>query len=234
MRDRSHSAARGQEGFTVIEVLVAVLVLTVGMITLLSAFDPARRLGTQAEERQAVSARADRELQRVQSLPWAQIALKATPTVNAGATAKDPTFYISNGPCVGTGPTSTPCYQWDWSTATSKEALVIDTTNGDAAANPQPWSTTITAATGSPTRLTGNIYHYVTWANDTECTAAACGGTSDYKRVTVAVSVTGLKTPVEVSALVTNPTAGTGGSIDPLTDSSVKCTDGNTPVSCIG
>lgn len=235
-RNRFARAATAQDGFTVVEVLVAVLVLTVGLIVLIGAFDPARRLSTQAERRQVASAIAEQEIQRVQALAWAKIALAAQPTVNANATTKDPTYYESAGPCVGIGPTSTPCYQWDWNKTSSSEAMVIDAPNADSTANPQNWTTTVTAA-GPATRLSGKTYRFITWANDTECAAAACGAAADYKRVTVAVTVTGMTSPVELSTLVTNSAAGVNGN-DPLADSTVNCNDVSgattTTVPCVG
>ena len=220
--------AVGEEGgFTVIEVLVAVLVLTVGMITLLGAFDPARRLGTQAELRQAASAAAEQELQRVQSLPWAKIALTTEPTTNAAQ-------HVSAGPCAQTtGPTTLHCYRWDWTGTAPAEGVVVDATNGDTTANPNTWQTTV-STTNTTVRLSVSATRYITWATDQECSAVGCGGSGDYKRVTVVVTINGLRDPVELTSLVTNPAAGTSGSIDPLTDPSTTCLDGSTSVPCIG
>lgn len=224
------SAHRGQDGFTVVEVLVAALVLTLGIISLVGAFDPARRLGTNAEKRQVGSARAEQELDRIRSLPWNQIALKAQPTKNAGATPADPTYYITSSCPVTTAPVSgSPCYQWDWKKASSQEVLDVDTTNGDSTPNPQSWTTTISTSNGS-VRLSGKTYRFITWANDTECTNPTCGAANDYRRVTVAVTVNGLDTPVEMSTLVTDPVGG----YDPLTESGVTCMDQGVAVSCIG
>ena len=217
-----------EEGFTIIEVLVAVLVLTVGLIALVGAFDSSRRLGTNAEERQTASTLAERELDRIEALPWSQIALSATPTTNSGAGSKDPTFYISNGPCPDTGPVSSPCYQTDWSSSGSKEPLVIDSTYGDPTANPTPWSTTVTAG-GSTVRLSGNVYHYVTWLNDQLCTLSSCLPSNDPKRIFVAVTVNGLNTPITLTDVVTNTV---GGTKNGLTQSGVTCQDGSTAVPC--
>ena len=222
-----------QDGFTVVEVLMAVLVLTVGMIAVIGAFDPARKLGTQAELRQVASAAAEQELQRVQSLPWSKVAMKSEPAVT-GAAAPNPTHYISNSPCAQTtGPTTLHCYQWDWTGGMPAEGIVVDTTNGDPTANPTNWTTTVSTSNGA-IRLRGSTYRYVTWATDQECTASACGGSGDYKRVTAIVTVNNLRSPVELSSLVTNPAAPAGGSVDPLNDTSVKCNDSGTQVSCIG
>jgi prepilin-type N-terminal cleavage/methylation domain-containing protein len=220
---RLRRRAAAQEGFTLIEVLVAVLVLTIGIITLVAAFDSSRRLSTRDEERQTASAVAEREVQRIQALPWSQIALKSTPTTNSGAGAKDPTHYISNGPCPDNGPVSSPCYQWDWNSSSSIEPMVIDTLNGDSTANPTPWSTTIIAG-GSTVRLSGNVYRYITWVNDANCTLASCLPSSDPKRIFVAVTVSGLTTPITLAAVADN---NVGGSKNGLTEG-VTCIDGST------
>jgi len=226
-----------QGGFTVVEVLMAVLVLTVGMITLIGAFEPARKLGTQAELRQVASAAGEQELQRVQSLPWSKIAMKSEPAVT-GAAAPNPTHYISNSPCPGTtGPTTLHCYQWDWTGGMPAEGVVVDTTNGDPTANPTNWTTTVSTTNGA-VRLRGSTYRFVTWATDKECTVSACGGASDYKRVTTIVTINNLRNPIELSSLVTNPISSQGSSTNPLSDTTVICTDqsfANSPtVPCIG
>lgn len=220
-----------QGGFTVVEVLMAVLVLTVGMITLIGAFEPARKLGTQAELRQVASAAAEQELQRVQALPWSKMAMKAEPATSVAQ-------HVSDAPCSQTtGPTTLHCYQWDWSGAKPAEGVVVDATNGDPTANPTNWTTTVSTSNGA-IRLRGSTYHYVTWTTDKECTAVACGGSSDYKRITAIVTIAGLRNPVELSSLVTNPAASATGGSDPLGDTSVTCTDNSTStpvtVPCIG
>lgn len=221
---RLRRRAGAEDAFTMVEVLVAVMVLTVGIISLISAFDSSRRLGTRDEERQTASALAQQELQRIQALPWSQIALNATPTTNANAGTNDPTYYIYGGLCPGTGPTSSPCYQWDWSNTSSREPLVIDTASGDPTANPQPWTTTITAG-GASVRLSGKTYHYVTWVNDTQCTLSTCGASADAKRIVVAVTVDGRATPITLSTIATNSV---GGTKNGLTQTGVTCQDGTT------
>ena len=232
LRRRIARLAGGSEGFTVIEVMVATLVLTVGMLSLVGAFDSGRRLSTSAEEHQTAAAIAQRELQRIEALPWASIGLTADPTQPTGVKSTDPTYYENAGPCITSGasigPASSPCYQWDWSTSTALEPLVISA-SADATVNPQSWSTTVTAG-GTVTRLSGKIYRFITWVSDSHCTLSDCGAASDYKRIVVAVTGTGLDKPVTLTTLVTNPV---GSSQDPLQAGTYTCTDGASQVSCI-
>lgn len=224
------SRAREEGAFTIIEVLMATLVLTVGVIALVGTFNPARDLGSLAEQRQAASARAEAEINYLASLPFSSIALKATPTVETGATATNPSYYISSGPCSGSGPTSSPCYQWDWNSSSSKEPLDIEPATTDSAANPTAWTTTFSTSNAT-TRFSGEVYRYVTWVNDSNCTASACGGATDDKRITVAVTIEKMRVPVELSTVVTNPV---GGAYDPLDQSGIACSNGGVTVACIG
>jgi Tfp pilus assembly protein PilV len=230
----SVQTARDESGFTVIEVLVAALVLTVGLLSLLGAFDAGRHLGTSAEMRQTASAMAARELQRIQSQPWKGIALAADPAVPWGTSTdvNDPRHYLSTAICPSTVQTTASCYQWDWNSSSTLEPLVVDAANGDASANPTAWQTTVTG-TGGSVRLSGQIYRLVTWTNDNACTAPACGAANDYKRISVVVTVDKSGTvsvpPVSLSTLVTNPA---GGYLNPLTKAGIKCNDHGTAVPC--
>jgi Tfp pilus assembly protein PilV len=222
---------------TIIEVIVAALILCIGMIALLSAFDSSRRLGTSAEEHQTASTIAESELHRIESLSWAQIALTAEPTKAALATSTNPTYYEAGGTCALSSPygppASSPCYQWDWGGSagltSTTEPLVISS-SGDSAADPTPWSTTV-INNGSVVRLNGMIYRFITWVNDPNCTLSTCGASSDDKRILVAVTGTGLNTPTVLTALVTNPV---GGSADPLSGGKNNCLENGRQVPCIG
>lgn len=234
---------RSQDGMTLIELVAAMMVLAVGVFAVLQTFTAARSLANRAEARDAMVAVARGEIQRIESLAWANIALPSTPTTNSGANTSDPSYYISAGPCAGSSnpPATSPCYQWDWSNSSSKEPEVISGSSTDTAANPRLWSNVITTS-NSTVRLSGGIYRYITWVNDPNCTASACGGSNDYKRITVAVTVcypgtnsatcaddTAISPTIEMSTFFVNPLGGTS---SPLTASGVTCTDGGSAVSC--
>lgn len=234
---------RSEDGLTLIELLAAMVILAVGVFAVLQTFTASRALANRAEARDAMVAVARGEIQRIESLAWTNIALPSTPTTNTGATTTDPSYYISNGPCAGSSnpPATSPCYQWDWSNSSSTEPLVISGSSTDTATNPRLWSNVITTS-NSTVRLSGGIYRYITWVNDPNCTASACGGSNDYKRITVAVTVcypgtssatcaddTAISPAVEMSTFWVNPLGGAG---SPLTQTGVTCTDGGSSVSC--
>jgi hypothetical protein len=86
--------------------------------------------------------------------------------------------------------------------------------------------------------VTGKLYRFVTWVNDTKCgpdPATLCPGSQDYKRITIALTVDGNggpKKPILVSSIASDPAASPTGAVvdghqNPLTDPSTKCLDGS-------
>ena len=217
--------ARAQDGFAIAEILVAIMVISLAVMALVSVFDGSRRLATNAEKHNVASAMANKELERVTAQPWKKLALAAAPAAST-TDPDDPTYYLSAGPC-GTGlPASSPCYRYSWADPTKVEPLVVDPTDGDAMANPQTWSAPSPAG---GTRLSGDIYRFVTWVDDPNCLSAACGGAGAYKRVLVAVTVNGVSKPTLVSTLVQNPAGGTVR--NPLANGAT-CLEGGSSVPC--
>jgi prepilin-type N-terminal cleavage/methylation domain-containing protein len=174
-----------EDGFTLFELLVAISVIAVGLLALVGTIDGSRDLVSVAEKNEVASHRAERELERILSLPYASVAHASTPGSSTDTTS--PAFYVN-----GTG------YQYDQgTTGPSSETLAV-VTGGTV-------GTTATDWVDSETRLRGRIQSFVTWTGQ-YCTAAnrdLCA-----RRVTVAVTVDGnrpLRRPVLISTIVTNP-----------------------------
>ncbi len=194
--------ARSPSGFTVVEVLVATLILTIGIVSLLASFTSSQNLGTSAEAHQSAVALAEGELERVRGLKWTEIALTAEPTRSSLET--NPTYYEvspTTAKCPGNGATEAPCYEWNWSNTAISEPLVVQA-GGAVAENPKSVTVASTTAKGSGTRLTFSVYTFVTWANDSSCAVSACKGSEDTKRILVAVTGSDLNKPVTVVSLV--------------------------------
>jgi prepilin-type N-terminal cleavage/methylation domain-containing protein len=233
-----------ERGFTLIELLAAMVILAVGIFSVITTFTAARKLASRAEVRDAMVAEARGEIQRIEALSWSNVALAANPTKNTEAGTTDPTHYYSTSSCNNSSnpPATSPCYQWDWNSSSSIEPLVVSAGTSDTTANPYLWSDAISTS-NSTTRISGGVYRFITWVNDPSCTATSCGGSNDYKRITVAVTVcspgtssatcaddTALSPTVELSTLYVNPA---GGNQSPLTQSQVTCVDGGSSVACV-
>ncbi|HEV3376874.1 MAG TPA: prepilin-type N-terminal cleavage/methylation domain-containing protein [Thermoleophilaceae bacterium] len=198
MADRRGIAARvalaRDDGFTLIELMVAIMVLAVGLIALVTSFDHSRDLVSVAEKTEVASHRAEQELERILSLPYDTVAHASTPA--SSADPSDPASFVS-----GTS------YQYDQgSTGPQSETLAAPATGAPAGGvvgvAPQTWN-------DSESRLTGRIQSFITWTGD-YCTAA--DRTACAKRVTVAVTVGGpspLRRHVVMSTVMTSP-VGTG------------------------
>jgi prepilin-type N-terminal cleavage/methylation domain-containing protein len=214
-----------QSGFTIVEVLVAALVLAVGVAGLIGAFDSARKLTLLSERRTAMAHRAQLELERLQSYPFSQLAMASQPS-HSGEKS-NPDYYVNyNSPVKCTEVESYGCFAWDTEKTGEEEALIkggkecISTAEkecGWVAASPtgRKCSEKVGACvwlsesqctkneTACDGLLEAKVYDFVTWYTD--------GGTKKEKaakRLTVVVTgkVPGGNhepAPVRISTLVT-------------------------------
>jgi prepilin-type N-terminal cleavage/methylation domain-containing protein len=174
-----------EDGFTLIEVMVAALVITVGMLGLIGAFDSARKLTLLSERRTAIAHRAQLEVERLQTVEYSKVALNAAPTHSAEKA--NPNYYVQAG---GTE------YQWEQSNGQSSNSTNTDklVTEGSgilapgaatAACPTTPETLRSDPCTWTSSLLSGSVYYYVSVAKDGVCVKAPCP-----KRLTVAVTVT--------------------------------------------
>ncbi len=193
--------AADESGFTVIEVLVAALILAIGIFAALNLLDVSARTTLSAERNQVAVNRAQREMEDLRGLDYDQVALTAAP-----ATSTDP-----NNP--GNRVSGATFETKDGDTSSYAD-LVINGQTGisNGTINPGPTS----FSTG---QVSGKVYRYVVWQNDPKC--STCTGTHDFKRVIVAVKLdaTGLgqgaRRYAEIQADYTNPQEGVQGSAPP-------------------
>jgi prepilin-type N-terminal cleavage/methylation domain-containing protein len=185
----ARSGLAREDGFTLFELLMAMTVLAVGLMALVSSFDHSRDLVSVAEKTEVASHRAERELERILSVPYLSVAHPSTPASSPNSAS--PAFYVNGGN-----------YQYDQGpTGPQSETLAV-VGGSSISASSSTWN-------DSESRLTGQIQSFVTWTGD-YCTAA--DRTRCAKRVTVAVTVGGprpLRRPVLISTIMTSP-AGTG------------------------
>lgn len=194
---------RDQQGFTLIELMVAVSVLAVGILGLVGSLEGGRSLNTVAENLTAMTHVAQREVESLHDTPYAAIAHASAPTrpASPAPTATNPAFYIC----------APGQYNWDWSwsgaggcPANSGELVVKDPgSNIPGIATQRSWF-------DARTNARGLIHTYITWVNDPNCSASGCSTARDYKRLTVAVTLTNGKPrrPVVVSSFAYDDSGG--------------------------
>jgi hypothetical protein len=230
---------------------MAALILVVGLLITLSVLISSQKLSTVSERVVSLSNRAQAELERVQSLPYGEVAL--TGTSSSWSTTAGAYTYVNmpSGSCPGTPSGSAPTYQPDHSGASSTtEPLVLNGCTYTSTVNGASTTTTVSAGVvpavqtwsaplpGGGT-VSGNVYDFVTWTTDPTCSQTStpgsnCATTNDYKRITVVVTINGVAQPSQpaiVSAYLTPPNTGR----NPLTGGGTTCTNSQgQQVSCTG
>jgi Tfp pilus assembly protein PilV len=195
-----------------IEVMFAAFVLTVGVLGMIAAFDSGRKLSLRSERRTAMAHRVQLELERLQSYPYAQLAMISAPS--HASEASSPDYYVS---------VSGTSYQYGESSLETEPLVVAakatgcvsssETECGLAAIWPtgHQCSAAIGACEWKDGNVSGRLYDFITWHTDTSC-GAGCPAKEDYKRLTVVATVTvPASSPepaaVRVSTLVAEPGA---------------------------
>jgi Tfp pilus assembly protein PilE len=169
---------RRESGFTIVEVLVAALILTIAAFTTFGLLSAAAKNTERAKATQVALDRAQQEVEALRSLSSKELAL----TVSPGPSADDlnPGYRVNAG--AGT-------YALSRLPAAEYEKMVVNggSLYGGGAVeggvvNPGP----IPFSSGE---VHGEVYRYVVWRNDERCPEASCPGTQDYKQIVVAVKL---------------------------------------------
>jgi prepilin-type N-terminal cleavage/methylation domain-containing protein len=212
---------RQEEGFTLVELLMAIVVMSVGILTLLGVLDASGKLTLVSERQTSMAHRAQLELERVQALPFAQVSMIGTPT--SSTDPANPGYYVTAG----------GAFEYDRGNTANTESFAVDATSGAVSPNPIAWS--------DPNgRFSGNIYDFVSWVQDPNCSGGSTceSSTQNYKRLTVAITLTGAahpSKPVLVSTLIADPASKPKGWVangvqNPLQSPNTYC--GSPPVPC--
>ena len=178
---------RREEGNTLVETLVAIVVLVLGVIGTFTTFDGIQQLGMRGEKKQSATRFVQSEIEQLRNLGWTNLKMSSTPAA----------FSDSRG--VASGSTYAP-------PSGTAQTLRVSSTPGSCTSttcvNPGPETWTYGSASGS-------VYRYVTSSQDTLCGASCTTGT-DHVRVTVAVTVNGPNAPkvaLVSSTIVVDPSA---------------------------
>jgi prepilin-type N-terminal cleavage/methylation domain-containing protein len=114
------------DGFTMIELLAAMLILAVGILSTFRVFDSSNRATSVAEAQQNEIHRAQREIERLQSLPYQSLFLTSTPATSANPNNPGSYVKVPPGNCASEY-SAAPTFQWNQAAggASSAEKLVI-------------------------------------------------------------------------------------------------------------
>ena len=185
-------------GMTIVEVMVAVLILVIGSIAVLSAVDTAARSAFRAEQSQVVVNRLQEEAEKIRQLPFEEVALTGVPAHDSNQTS--PAWRVSgtNFALAKDGSATRPMV---YNGGSLQGGGTI--TGGTVASGPTPF------ASGD---VHGQIYRYIVWLNDDSCPESKCPGSQDIKRVIIAALLDttasgGQQAYQEIHADLTNPDA---------------------------
>ncbi len=167
-----------EAGLTIIEVLIAAVVLIAGSFATFGVLRTATLNNQRAKGTQVALDRAQQELEALRSLPHSELAMTSVPSHSTDAMNPDYRVNSTN---------ETFALTRDPSEEAAPPSMVV---NGDSlygggfveggAVEPQE-----AFASGD---VSGTVYRYVVWRNDDSC-GATCPGTQDYKQIVVAVKI---------------------------------------------
>jgi prepilin-type N-terminal cleavage/methylation domain-containing protein len=163
---------RGERGMTLIEVIVAALIMAMVAMATFALLASATKNAQRARETQLTLDLAQEEIERLRSVPYEQLAISFAPTPSPSSRNPDSrvsgsTFALKRSPVGEYAP------------------LVVS----EAGFSPHSEFTSGNPSSGG---TTGTIYRYVVWRNDSSCPDTQCPGPQDYKQVVVAVQSKGL------------------------------------------
>jgi type II secretory pathway pseudopilin PulG len=165
-----------EAGFTIIEVLVAAVILVIGALTTFGLLSAATKNTERAKATQVALDLAQQELEALRSLHNEELALTSTPAHSTDPL--NPNYRVSNGDfAVVREPRGT--YQ----------PLVVE--GGEIEGEPEK---TIEGGAVKPSEsfeigdVSGTIHRYVVWRNDEAC-GSECPTSQDFKQIIVAIKL---------------------------------------------
>jgi prepilin-type N-terminal cleavage/methylation domain-containing protein len=173
MRRRHHNEA----GFTIVEVLVAVLILSIAAMTTFGLLSAATRNAQRAKASQVALEYAEQELEYLRSLESKELALIKPPQYSSSSL--NPDHRIING-----------SFALEREPLGSYHELVVNE-GGLYGTSEEIKGGTVSPGPSSFTSgdVSGKVYRYIVWRNDEKCSETACPGKQDYKQIVVAVKL---------------------------------------------
>src|SRR5205809_5369654 len=100
------SVRRTERGFTLVELLVAVTLLSVGVAATIAVFGSSSRASLTAQRGDVATEKAEAEIDKIAALEYGEIAMAAAPPASTGP--NDPNSRVSGGKYLGEGLVLTP------------------------------------------------------------------------------------------------------------------------------
>jgi type II secretory pathway pseudopilin PulG len=191
--------AKSEGGFTIVEVLVAALILVVGAIATFGVLASATVNTQRAKASQVALDRAQQEMEALRSLSDEQLALTTTPPHLSEE--GNPDYRVSGG-TFALRRTMPPTEYKDM--VVNGGSFYGGGTIEGGKVSPGPTSF-------SSGDVSGKVYRYIVWRNDASCSAETCPGEQDYKQIIIAVTLDATSnhgTPggyVEIQSAFVNP-----------------------------
>jgi prepilin-type N-terminal cleavage/methylation domain-containing protein len=204
---------RSEQGFTLVEVLIAMTLMSIGIAATLGVFGGAGRTTVVAQNNDVAVAQAQAAIDQISTMNYDKVGLTSTPA--SSTNPKNPGYRVSGSTLlIKTG---------------LSETFVLSTDTGQSQAAIDPTPTSFAVGSGDAT-ITGKVYRYVTW-RDENCQSGICDGTQNTKRITVAITIDQVGTnpvmaPLWISEVLPDPAA-----IPPGSKASGSTSTGGNPVS---
>lgn len=171
-----------QDGFTIVEVLVAVLILVIGALTTFGLLSAATRNTERAKATQVAMDLAQQEIEALHSYSSEELALESFPTKSGDSL--NPNYRVNS---------TNATFAVDRQPVGDYKKLVV---NGrEVEGETEEGKSTIQGGKVSPGPtpfengdVKGEIYRYIVWRNDDAC-GAKCPTQQDYKQAIVAVKL---------------------------------------------
>jgi len=173
--DRRH---RSEGGFTIVEVMVAILVVAIGALTTFGLLSAANRNTDRAKQTQVAQDFVQQQLEALRSIPNEALALESLPPHSNDPL--DPDYRVNS---------SNATFAADRQPLGSYRKLVVN--GGEVEGEPEEvveGGTVVPVETFANGDVTGTVHRYVVWANDESC-GEECPTSQDFKQVIVAIKL---------------------------------------------
>lgn len=167
---------RKEAGFTIVEVMVAILIVSIGAMTTFTLLSSATRNAQRAKASQVALEYAEQELEFLRSMEDKNLALTVAPPHSEKSL--NPDYRVTNG-----------TFALNREPLGNYRNLVInggslygggEISGGTVSPGPTPFTS------GD---VSGYVYRYIVWRNDEKCSEEQCPGKQDYKQIVVAVKL---------------------------------------------